>query len=278
MIDEACELAKNSDIVILCLGEHQEYTGEGNCRADITLPEVQYKLLDRVLEVNKNVAVALFSGRPLAISRLHETAPAILDMWMPGTEGGNACANLLFGNAIPSGKITMTFPRTLGQCPIYYNHYTTGRPKLEEDDYNRVRFTSSYLDIPNSPLYPFGYGLSYTTFEYSDLKLSGNTMKSGETLVASAKIKNTGKYKAKEAVQFYIRDVKGSCVRPVKELKGFEKIELDPGEEKTVSFEITEEMLKYWTREMKFEAEKGEFHVFIGKDSTCKPFATFQLI
>ncbi|MBQ8840070.1 MAG: beta-glucosidase BglX [Clostridia bacterium] len=278
LIDEACELAKNSDIVILCLGEHQEYTGEGNCRADITLPEVQYKLLDRVLEVNKNVAVALFSGRPLAISRLHETAPAILDMWMPGTEGGNACANLLFGNAIPSGKITMTFPRTLGQCPIYYNHYTTGRPKLEEDDYNRVRFTSSYLDIPNSPLYPFGYGLSYTTFEYSDLKLSGDTMKSGETLVASAKIKNTGKYKAKEAVQFYIRDVKGSCVRPVKELKGFEKIELDPGEEKTVSFEITEEMLKYWTREMKFEAEKGEFHVFIGKDSTCKPFATFQLI
>lgn len=278
MIDEACELAKSSEAVVLCLGEHQDYSGEGNCRANIEIPEVQYKLLDKVLEANKNVAVVLFTGRPLAMERLDKSAPAILNMWMPGTEGGNACANLLVGNAIPSGKITMTFPRVLGQCPIYYNHYTTGRPKLPEDDYNRVRFTSSYLDIPNSPLYPFGYGLSYSSFEYSDFKLSGDTMKSGDTLLASAKIKNTGKYKAKEAVQFYIRDVKGSCVRPVKELKGFEKIELDVGEEKTVSFEINEEMLKYWNKELKFVAEKGEFQVFIGKDSTCMPFAKFNLI
>ncbi len=278
LIDEACSLAKNCDCVVLCLGEHQDYSGEGNCRASIELPEVQYKLLDRILEVNKNVVVALFTGRPLAIERLHKTAPAILNMWMPGTEGGNACANLLFGDVVPSGKITMTFPRVLGQCPIYYNHYTTGRPKLPQDDYNRVRFTSSYLDIPNSPLYPFGYGLSYTSFEYSDLKLSDTTMKPGEKLVASAKIKNTGKYKAKEAVQLYIRDIKGSCVRPVKELKGFEKIELDAGEKKTVSFEINEEMLKYWNKELKFVAEKGEFEVFIGKDSACSPFAKFELI
>ncbi len=278
MIDAACELAKNSECVVLCLGEHQDYSGEGNCRASIDLPEVQYKLLDRILEVNKNVAVALFTGRPLAIERLDKTAPAILNMWMPGTEGGNACANLLFGDVVPSGKITMTFPRVLGQCPIYYNHYTTGRPKLPEDDFNRVRFTSSYLDIPNSPLYPFGYGLSYTSFEYSDLKLSSTTMKAGEKLIASAKIKNTGKYPAKEAVQLYIRDIKGSCVRPVKELKGFEKIELAVGEEKTVSFEITEEMLKYWNKELKFVAEKGEFEVFIGKDSSCTPFANFELI
>lgn len=278
LIDEACQLAKNSEVAVLCLGEHQDYSGEGNCRASIELPEVQYKLLDKVLEVNKNVVVVLFTGRPLAIERLDKVAPAILNMWMPGTEGGNACANLLVGNVVPSGKITMTFPRVLGQCPIYYNHYTTGRPKLPEDDYNRVRFTSSYLDIPNSPLYPFGYGLSYTTFEYSDLKLSGTTMKAGEKLIASAKIKNTGKYKAKEAVQFYIRDIKGSCVRPVKELKGFEKIELDVGETKTVSFEINEEMLKYWNKELKFVAEKGEFEVFIGKDSDCKPFARFELI
>ena len=278
MLDEACELAKNSEVVVLCLGEHQDYSGEGNCRADIDLPEVQYKLLDRILEVNKNVVVALFAGRPLAMSRLAEKAPAILDMWMPGTEGGNALANLLFGDAIPSGKITMTFPRVLGQVPIYYNHYTTGRPKLPEDDFNRVRFTSSYLDIQNSPLYPFGYGLSYTTFEYSDFSLSADTMKSGDTLIASAKITNTGKYKAKEAVQFYIRDVKGSCVRPVKELKGFEKIELDVGKSKVVSFEINEEMLKYWNKELNFVAEKGEFQVFIGKDSTCQPFASFNLI
>ncbi|MBO5357380.1 MAG: beta-glucosidase BglX [Clostridia bacterium] len=278
LIDEACSLAENCDCVVLCLGEHQDYSGEGNCRANIDLPEVQYKLLDRILEVNKNVAVVLFTGRPLAIERLDKTAPAILNMWMPGTEGGNASANLLFGNVVPSGKITMTFPRVLGQCPIYYNHYTTGRPKLPEDDYNRVRFTSSYLDIPNSPLYPFGYGLSYTSFEYSDLTLSGETMKAGDKLIASAKIKNTGKYKAKEAVQLYIRDVKGSCVRPVKELKGFEKIELDVGEERTVSFEINEEMLKYWNKELKFVAEKGEFEVFIGKDSNCQAFAKFNLI
>ena len=278
LFDEAVELAKGSEIVVLCLGEHQQYSGEGNCRTDIDLPEVQYKLLDKILEANKNVAVALFAGRPLAISRLSERAPAILDMWMPGTEGGNACANLLFGEAIPSGKITMTFPRKLGQCPIYYNHYTTGRPKLEEDDFNRVRFTSSYIDVANSPLYPFGYGLSYTNFEYSDLKLSDTTLTMDGKLVASAKIKNTGKYRAKEAVQFYIRDVKGSCVRPVKELKGFEKIELDVGEEKEVSFEITEPMLRYWTQKLEHVSEKGDFEVFIGKDSTCKPFAKFKLV
>ena len=278
MIDEAVKLASECEAVVLCLGEHQEYSGEGNCRSDITLPEVQYKLLERVLEVNKNVVVALFAGRPLAISKLDEIAPAILDMWMPGTEGGNACANLIFGNAVPSGKITMTFPRALGQVPIYYNHYNTGRPKLEKDDFNRVRFTSSYLDIANSPLYPFGYGLSYTTFEYSDYKLSANTMKRGEALTASVKVKNTGAYKGKEAVQLYIRDVCGSVVRPMKELKGFEKIELDVGEEKTVSFEITEEMLKFWTKDMKFEAENGKFEVFIGTNSACKPFSSFELI
>ncbi len=278
LFDEAIELAKNSECVVLCLGEKQEYSGESFCRTDIELPQIQYKLLDKILEVNKNVAVALFTGRPLAISRLDKAAPAILNMWMPGTEGGSACANLLFGQAVPCGKITMTFPRVLGQCPIYYNHYTTGRPKLEQDDFNFVRFTSSYLDAPNSPLYPFGYGLSYSTFEYSDLKISKETMSKGEVLIASAKIKNTGKYKAKEIVQFYIRDVKGSCVRPVKELKGFEKIELDVGEEKTVSFEITEEMLKYWNKDLEFVAEKGEFEVFIGKDSDCKSFAKFNLI
>ena len=278
LFDEAVELAKNSECVVLCLGEKQEYSGEAFCRTDIELPQIQYKLLERILEVNKNVAVALFTGRPLALTKLDKIAPAILNMWMPGTEGGNACANLVFGNAVPSGKITMTFPRALGQCPIYYNHYTTGRPKMEEDDAKFVRFTSSYLDIPNSPLYPFGYGMSYTSFEYSDLTLSGTTLDVNGKLIASAKIKNVGNYKAKEAVQFYIRDVKGSCVRPVKELKGFEKIELDVGEEKTVSFEITEPMLRYWNRDLKHVAEKGEFEVFIGKDSNCKSFAKFNLI
>ena len=278
MIDEAVELASKVDAVILCLGEHQDYSGEGNCRTSIEIPAIQYKLLDKILEVNKNIAVALFTGRPLAIWELDKKAPAILNMWMPGTEGGNACANLIFGNAVPSGKITMTFPRVLGQVPIYYNAYRTGRPKLEEDDFNRVRFTSSYLDMPNSPLYPFGYGLSYTEFEYSDFKLSADTMNRGDTLVASVKVKNVGKYKAKETVQLYIHDVVGSVVRPMKELKGFHKIELDVGEEKTVEFEITEKMLKYWNKDIKFVAESGKFEVFIGKDSTCKPYASFELI
>ena len=278
MIDEAVELASKVDAVILCLGEHQDYSGEGNCRTSIEIPAIQYKLLDKILEVNKNTAVALFTGRPLAIWELDKKAPAILNMWMPGTEGGNACANLIFGNAVPSGKITMTFPRVLGQVPIYYNAYRTGRPKLEEDDFNRVRFTSSYLDMPNSPLYPFGYGLSYTEFEYSDFKLSADTMNRGDTLVASVKVKNVGKYKAKETVQLYIHDVVGSVVRPMKELKGFHKIELDVGEEKTVEFEITEKMLKYWNKDIKFVAESGKFEVFIGKDSTCKPYASFELI
>lgn len=278
LLDEACELAKNCECVVLCLGEHQDYSGEARCRVSIDLADVQYKLIERILEVNKNVAVALFTGRPLAISKLDRIAPAILNMWMPGTEGGNACANLLFGDAVPSGKITMTFPRSLGQCPIYYNHYMTGRPKREEEDDRFVIFTSSYMDEKNSPLYPFGYGLSYTTFEYSDLKLSDSVLTEGGALIASATIKNTGKYKAKEAVQFYIRDVKGSCVRPVKELKGFEKIELDAGEEKTVSFEITEPMLRYWNQKLQHVSEKGEFEVFIGKDSSCKSFAKFNLI
>ena len=278
MIDEAVEVAKSADAVILCLGEHQDYSGEGNCRTNIEIPRVQYKLLDKILEVNQNVVVALFTGRPLAISELDEKAPAILNMWMPGTEAGNATANLIFGNANPSGKITMTFPRSLGQVPIYYNAFNTGRPKLPEDDFNRVRFTSSYLDSPNSPLYPFGYGLSYTEFEYSDLKLSADTLTRGGKIIASAKIKNVGEYKGKEAVQLYIHDLFGSVVRPVKELKGFEKIELDVGEEKTVEFEITEETLKFWTKDMKFEAENGKFDVFIGKSSSCTPFASFELV
>jgi beta-glucosidase len=278
MIDEAVEVARNADAVILCLGEHQSYSGEGNSRTNIEIPRVQYKLLDKILEVNKNVAVALFTGRPLVMWELDTKAPAILNMWMPGTEAGNATANLIFGNANPSGKITMTFPRVLGQVPIYYNAYNTGRPKLPEDDFNRVRFTSSYLDMPNSPLYPFGYGLSYTEFEYSDLKLSGSTLTRDGKLVASARITNVGKYKGKETVQLYIRDLVGSCVRPLKELKGFEKIELDVGESKTVEFEITEQTLKYWTKRMKFEAESGKFEVFIGKSSACKSFASFELV
>lgn len=274
-IEEAVELASKSEAVVLCLGEHQFDSGEGHCKSKLELPYVQYKLLFEILKVNKNVAVLLFTGRPLALERLDKNAPAILNMWMPGTEGGNAAANLVFGRAVPSGKLTMSFPYTVGQCPIYYNHYNTGRPKPETDE--RVTYTSSYIDVPNRPLYPFGYGLSYTTFEYSDHKLDKIEMSVGETITASVRVKNTGKYKAKETVQLYIRDLCASSVRPVKELKGFEKIELDAGEEKEVSFIIDEESLAFYGADMKRKAEKGKFQVFIAPNSNCKPFAEFEL-
>lgn len=276
-IEEAVELAKNSEAVVLCLGEHQFDSGEGHCKSKLELPYVQYKLLFEVLKVNKNVAVLLFTGRPLCLERLDKTAPAILNMWMPGTEGGNAAANLVFGRANPSGKLTMSFPYTVGQCPIYYNQYMTGRPKPEDND-ARITFTSSFIDVPNRPLYPFGYGLSYTQFEYSDCKLDKDVMKSGEAITASVKVKNIGNYKGKETVQLYIRDVCASIIRPVKELKGFEKIELDVGEEKTVTFQITEEELAFYGADMQRKAEKGKFQVFIAPNSKCKPFAEFELI
>ena len=275
-IAKAVKLAKKSEKVVLCLGEHQFDSGESQCKAILELPEVQYKLLNEVLKVNKNVVVLLFTGRPLAIERLDAIAPAILNMWMPGTEGGNAAANLLFARSVPSGKITMSFPRVSGQCPIYYNSYNTGRPKLQKD-LVREKYTSSYLDVLNSPLYPFGYGMSYSTFEYSDKAIDKTIMTRGEKIIASVKVKNTGNYKCKEIVQLYIRDLVGSIVRPVKELKGFEKIELDIGEQKTVTFEIDEESLAFYGADLTKKAENGKFQVFIGASSDCEPFAEFEL-
>lgn len=275
-IAEAVALAQKCEAVVLCVGEHERDSGEGNSKQKLDLPAVQQKLVEEVLKVNQNAAVLLFTGRPLTISRLDEVAPAILNMWFPGTEGGSAAANLLFGNVVPSGKITMTFPKTVGQCPIYYNHYMTGRPRVRDDI--RTGYCSSYIDGPNAPLYPFGYGLSYSTFEYSPATLSADKMTTGETITVSAKVKNTGKYAAKEIVQLYIRDLVGSTVRPVKELKGFEKIELQPGEEKEVSFVINEELLAFYGKDLKRKAEKGKFHAFIGANSDCNNPVVFELI
>jgi beta-glucosidase len=275
-ISEAVALAKNSEAVVLCIGEKEEESGESNSKANLELPEVQYKLLEEVLAVNKNAVVLLFTGRPLALTRLNAIAPAILNVWWPGTECGNAVANLLFGEVVPSGKITMSFPYASGQCPIYYNHYRTGRPS----PYGRydILHATRYLDAPNEPLYPFGYGLSYTDFTYSGIELSSNSMECGGEITASVTITNAGKYKAKETVQLYIRDVAGSFVRPVKELKGFEKIELDVGESKKITFTITEEMLAFYGADMRRNAEKGKFHVFIGKDSDVETYQEFELL
>ncbi len=275
-IDTAVELAKNSDSVILCVGEDQCDSGESNSKSNLHLPSVQVELIKRVCEVNKNTVLVLFTGRPLVITDIESHVGAILNMYFPGTEGGNAIAELVFGECSPSGKLTMSFPRNEGQCPIYYNHHRTAN--LRSDDNKRILYESGYIDSPNSPLYPFGYGLSYSTFEYSDFKLSDKTLTNDTEIIASVKVKNTGKYKAKEAVQLYIRDLVGSVVRPIKELKGFEKIELLPNEEKIVEFTINEKLLKFIKRDLTYGAEEGDFQVFIGKDSRCQHFDEFKLI
>lgn len=273
-IDKAVALSKAADVVILCVGEDQADSGESNSKAKLTLPSVQKELIKRVSEVNKNTALVLFTGRPLVLTDVEDKVGAILNMYFPGTEGGNAVARLLFGKCSPCGKLTMSFPRNEGQCPIYYNHHRTAN--LRTDDNKRILYESGYIDSPNSPLYPFGYGLSYSNFEYSDFKLSDNTLTSKDSIVASVKVKNTGNLKAKEIVQLYIRDLVGSLVRPIKELKGFEKIELLPNEEKTVEFVIDENMLKFVKRDLTYGAEEGMFQVFIGKDSRCQPFDQFK--
>ena len=275
-IAEAVELAKNTQSVVLCLGEKEEESGESNSKTNLDLPEIQYKVLQEILAVNKNVTVLLFTGRPLAVPRLHDIAPAILNVWWPGTECGNAVANLLFGEVVPSGKLTMSFPYSAGQCPIYYNHYRTGRPS----PYGRrdIQHATRYLDTPNEPLYPFGYGLSYTEFSYGEITLSANRMTRGEKITASVTVTNTGLYKAKETVQLYIRDVVGSFVRPVKELKGFEKIELGVGESKTVTFTISEDALAFYGADMQKKAESGKFHLFIGANSDVETYKEFELV
>lgn len=275
-IAEAVALAKQADAVLLCIGEYQNYSGEGNSRADISLPAVQMKLAREVLAVNPNTAVVLFTGRPLAIPELDELAPAILNLWQPGTEGGNAAADLLFADEIPAGKLTMSFPYTTGQCPIYYNHFNTGRPLKK--DYHTAAYTSRYQDAPNEPLYPFGYGLSYTSFEYGEMKLSADALKQGESITASVTVKNIGAYEADEVVQFYIRDCVAGLVRPVKELKGYQKIHLRPNEQTEVTFTITEPMLRFWNKDMNFASEPGRFEAMIGSDSKTVQTRSFELL
>ena len=275
-IDQAVQVAKSCDAVVLCLGEIETDSGEANSKSNIELTEVQYKLLDAVMKVNKNVAVVLFTGRPLAIPRLDKTAPAILNMWMPGSEGGNAVANLVLGNVSPSGRLSMTFPASTGQCPIYYNKYNTGRPAPNREI--TYGYCASYIDGPTYPLYPFGYGLTYSKFEYSPLTLSTDTMTMDGSIVASVTVKNVGNCYAKEVVQMYIRDVAGSTVRPIKESKGFNKIGLNAGESQTVEFIITAEDLAFYGADLKRKAEKGLFYVYIGKDSDVEDYKKFTLI
>jgi len=262
LLAEAVDLAKGYDVVVAVLGESASMSGEAASRSEISIPESQENLLKALVATGKPVVLVLVNGRPLTLNWENENVPAIVEAWAPGIQGGNAIADVLFGNYNPSGKITMTFPRSVGQIPIYYNHKNTGRPF---DD--KSKFTSKYLDIPNDPLFPFGYGLSYTTFEYGDVVLNKSTLKGNETLLAKIKVTNSGKTDGEEVVQLYISDPAASVSRAVKELKGFQKISLNPGETKEVEFKITPEELKFFNSDLKYDWESGEFVVQIGTNS-----------
>ena len=270
---EAIAAAKQADVVVMVLGEHGLQSGEGRSRIDIGLPGVQQELLETVYKVNPNVVLVLNNGRPLAIPWADKNIPAIVEGWHLGTQSGNAIAQVLYGDYNPSGKLPMTFPRNVGQIPIYYNYKNTGRPVMNEPE---SVFWSHYIDEKNTPLYPFGHGLSYSKFEYSNLQLSSKTFDKNGKIEVSVNLKNTGKVAGKEVVQLYIRDLIGSITRPVKELKSFEMIELQPNETKKVVFTIHEKTIEYFTANRKWEAEAGDFKVFIGGSSVTKLEGDFQ--
>ena len=265
IIKEAVEIAKKADVIVAALGEASEMSGECSSRSDIGIPQAQKDLLVELKKTGKPIVLVLFTGRPLVLNQETEIADAILNVWFPGSEAGYAISDVLFGKVNPSGKLPMSFPRSVGQIPLYYNYKNTGRPESEEDKFEK--FKSVYLDIPNSPLYPFGYGLSYTTFNYSDISLNSSKLQGDQTLKASLTLTNTGKYDGSEIVQLYIRDVIGSITRPVKELKGFQKIMLKTGESKTVTFDITPEDLKFYNSDLKYDWESGDFEIKIGGNS-----------
>ena len=265
LLSEALAIARNSDVIVAALGESSEMSGEASSRSDIGIPDVQMTLLKELLKLNKPVVLVLFNGRAMTIGWEQENVPAILDVWFGGSEAALAIGDVLFGDVNPSGKLPVTFPQNVGQIPLFYNHKNTGRPLSEGHWFEKFR--SNYLDVSNEPLYPFGYGLSYTTFEYGDLKLSANEMTNSNELTATIKVTNTGKYDGDEVVQLYLRDIVGSVTRPVKELKNFERITLKAGESKDVSFKITPEMLKFYNYDLQFVNEPGEFSVMVGGNS-----------
>lgn len=272
----AVDAARNADIVILCIGEPQAYSGEGNSRSEIGLTGLQNELVNLVCDVNPNTAAVVFGGRPLVLTELDSSCPAILYAWFTGNEGGNAIANLLFGEANPSAKVSMSFPHSVGQCPIYYNHPNTGRPK--KDDFDTNRFTSRYIDCGNLPLYSFGHGLSYTNFVYEKMQLDTHELTSDGKITVSVTVKNAGERDGKEVVQLYIHDLVASSVRPIQQLIAFEKIAISAGESRTVTFEITEPMLRFWDTECNYISEAGDFDLFVGYADHPYIKNTFRLI
>ncbi len=275
MLQEALQISKDADVIVAALGESSEMSGESSSRTEIGIPDVQKELLRELLKTGKPVVLVLFTGRPLTLTWENENVPAILNVWFGGSEAAHAIGDVLFGDVNPSGKLVATFPQNVGQIPLFYNHKNTGRPLHEGRWFEKFR--SNYLDVSNDPLYPFGYGLSYTTFSYSDIKLSSTTLDAKGELTASVTVTNTGKYDGAEVVQLYIRDLVGSVTRPVKELKGFEKTFIKAGESKNVSFKITPELLKFYNYNLEYVFEKGDFDVMIGGNSSDVKSARFTL-
>ncbi|WP_159799346.1 beta-glucosidase BglX [Flavobacterium sp. MK4S-17] len=277
MMKAALDNARKADVIVAVMGEFENMSGEAASRTDIDLPGIQKEFLSELKKLGKPVVLVLMNGRPLTLTWENENMDAILEAWFPGTMGGDAIAQTLYGLNVPSGKLPMTFPRNVGQVPIYYNHKNTGRPYLGAGDPEQ-KYKSRYIDVDNSPLYPFGYGLSYTKFDYSNLKLSSQTLNYSTKIKVSVDVANEGNFDGEEVVQLYIQDEVGSVTRPVKELKGFKKVFLKKGEKKTVEFEITADDLRFYNIDMKFVAEPGDFKVFIGGDSATKLQDKFVLV
>lgn len=276
LIEEALQLAQSADVIVAALGESSEMSGESSSRTDLNIPASQRRLLEALLKTGKPVVLVLFTGRPLTLSWEDQHVPAILNVWFGGTETGKAVADVLFGDVNPSGKLPATFPQNVGQIPLYYAHKNTGRPLAEGTWFQKFR--SNYLDVSNEPLYPFGFGLSYSKFDYSGLKLSHPELNSEGSLEVQVDVTNSGNYDGEEVVQLYIRDMVGSVTRPVKELKNFQKVFLKKGESKKVKFNITVEDLKFYDQQLKHIAEPGDFKVFIGGNSRDVLSGDFKLI
>jgi beta-glucosidase len=271
---EAMDAVAQADKVLMVIGEDWDWSGEAASRTDIGVPGIQSELLKMIASAGKPVAVVLLNGRPLVLEEESKAADAILEAWYPGTMGAEAVTDIVFGQYNPSGKLTMTFPRSVGQIPVFYYEKNTGRPIYLPND----KYKSKYLDSPNEPLYPFGYGLSYTDFKYSNLILSSPKMKKGHTIDATVTVTNIGSRTGEETVQLYIRDLIGSVTRPVKQLKGFQKLVLAPGESRTVTFTIDDEMLSFWRHDMTFGMEDGDFKVMVGGSSSDLLQTSFSLV
>lgn len=275
-LSDAVEAAKHADVVVLALGESSEMSGEGGSRSDIRLPQAQLELVQAIRKLNKPIVTLLFNGRPLDLHGVIEEASAVVECWFPGSEGASAISDVLYGEVNPSGRLSMSFPYALGQVPVYYNHFQTGRPMKASEPDNR--YTSKYLDIPNDPLFPFGFGLSYTTFSYGELTASSDQLTKESSIEVKVTVTNTGSYAGEEVVQLYVRDISGEVVRPMKELKGFKKIKLAVGESQEVTFTITEEQLRYHHSDLSFSSDKGQFALFVGSNSRDVAERRFRLV